>query len=237
VKEDINVLIDERWEKMYNPVMLVAHLLDPRYFGRRLPGDGINEISEFINKYFPEDSIIIYSQMMNYRAKSGCFSNVLAWNTIENVDPITWWVANFAESAPELTQVAQRILTIPTSSAASERNWSAFAHIHDKKRNRLSNQTVFKLVYIYSNYKLQMPADNRKKIKKKCIDELGVKNNVNQYCIENESDKEENIIEETDENAIEEADETHENFIEEETNNLSEESELSENSFDFYDYN
>ncbi|CAJ0759667.1 3145_t:CDS:1, partial [Entrophospora sp. SA101] len=49
------------------------------------------------------------------------------------------------------------------------------------------------------NYKLQTPADNRKKIKKKCIDELGVKNNVNQYYIENESDKEENIIEEIDE--------------------------------------
>ncbi|CAJ0752486.1 16318_t:CDS:2 [Entrophospora sp. SA101] len=110
-EEDINVLIDERWEKMYNPVMLVAHLLDPRYFGRRLPGDGMNEISEFINKYFPEDSIIIYSQIMSYRAKT----------------------------------------------------------------------------------------DNRKKIKKKCIDELGVKNNVNQYYIENESDKEENIIEEIDE--------------------------------------
>ncbi|CAJ0763968.1 20809_t:CDS:2, partial [Entrophospora sp. SA101] len=75
-EEDINVLIDERWEKMYNPVMLVAHLLDPRYFGRRLPGDGMNEISEFINKYFPEDSIIIYSQIMSYRAKTGVKNNV-----------------------------------------------------------------------------------------------------------------------------------------------------------------
>jgi hypothetical protein len=221
VKEDINMLMDERWEKMYNPVMLVAHLLDPRYFGRRLPGDGMNEISEFINRYYSEDSITIYSQLMSYRAKSDCFNNTLAWNTIENVDPITWWIANFAESAPELTEVAQRVLTIPTSSAASERNWSAFAHIHDKKRNRLSNQKVLKLVYIYSNYKLQISPDNRKKIKKKCIDELGVNNTVNQYCIENESDNEENIIEVTDGNVIEEADETRENFTEEETDNLS----------------
>ena len=60
-------------------------------------------------------------------------------------------------SASELTKIALCILRIPTSSAASERNWSAFSYIHDKKRNRLTSEQVFKLVYIYSNYKLQQP--------------------------------------------------------------------------------
>lgn len=55
--------------------------------------------------------------------------------------------------------MAIRILSIPTSSAASERNWSAFVYIHDKKRNRLIADHVLKLVYIYSNYKLQMPKE------------------------------------------------------------------------------
>ena len=47
------------------------------------------------------------------------------------------------------------ILSIPTSSAASERNWSTFSYIHDRKRNKLTPEHVFKLVYIYFNYKLK----------------------------------------------------------------------------------
>ncbi|CAG8831057.1 9762_t:CDS:2 [Gigaspora margarita] len=45
---------------------------------------------------------------------------------------------NFEAAAPELCKVALRILTIPSSSAASERNWSNFFYIYDKKRNRLT---------------------------------------------------------------------------------------------------
>ena len=42
--------------------------------------------------------------------------------------------SNFGAVAPELTKVAVRVLSIPTSSAAAERNWSTFSYIHDKKR-------------------------------------------------------------------------------------------------------
>ena len=67
----------------------------------------------------------------------------------------TWWKGNFGAVAPELTKVAVRVLSIPTSSAAAERNWSTFSYIHDKKQNKLSNDHVFKLVYIYFNNKLK----------------------------------------------------------------------------------
>lgn len=53
-----------------------------------------------------------------------------------------------------MCELAIRILSIPSSSAASERNWSAFSYIHEKKRARLTNERVLKLVYIYSNNKL-----------------------------------------------------------------------------------
>src|SRR2546423_9720424 len=104
--------------------------------------------------------------------------------------------------------MAKRILSIPTSSAASERNWLAFTYIHDKKHNRLTPDRVLKLVYIYSNYKLQMP----KEIKewKGLLDELNKttlidKNNANnidntddeiQIPIENEEndDKDEYLL-------------------------------------------
>ena len=95
-------------------------------------------VSDFINKYYPKTCTKIYSQLLEYINHSGPFNNSMAWEIVNNVDQITWWSANFSYSAPELTEFAKRILTIPTSSAASERNWSDFSHIHSKKRNKLN---------------------------------------------------------------------------------------------------
>ena len=53
-----------------------------------------------------------------------------------------------------MCKVAVRILLIPSSSAASACNWSTFSYINEKKRNCLTDERLFKLVYIYSNYKL-----------------------------------------------------------------------------------
>ncbi|CAB4439805.1 unnamed protein product [Rhizophagus irregularis] len=159
VGNNIKNIIEKRWESIYHPVMEVAHLLDPSFHGHRLTSYSMNIISQFIRKYYSDNAAIIWIQILNYKEKNGVFVNKLAWETAGKVDPITWWCGNFSYSAPELTQVAKKVLSIPTSSAASERNWSAFAYIHDKKRNRLRADHVLKLVYIFSNYKLQMPRE------------------------------------------------------------------------------
>ena len=159
VGNNIKNIIEKRWEKIYHPVMEVAHLLDPSFHGCHLTSGSMNTISLFIQKYYSDDAATIWTQILNYKEKNGVFANKLAWETAGKIDPVTWWCGNFSDSAPELTQVAKKILSIPTSSAASERNWSAFAYIHDKKRNRLKADRVLKLVYIYSNYKLQTPQE------------------------------------------------------------------------------
>ena len=46
------------------------------------------------------------------------------------------------------------MLLIPSTSAASERNWSSFGFIHSKLRNRLGDNKVEKCVYLYWNIKI-----------------------------------------------------------------------------------
>ena len=137
--------------------MEIANLLDPKQYGKDLPSNSMDTISKFIQEYYPKESTTIWTQILQYKNQSGVFSNNLSWASIDAVDSVTWWKSQFQYSASELTKIALCILRIPTSSAASERNWSAFSYIHDKKRNRLTSERVFKLVYIYSNYKLQQP--------------------------------------------------------------------------------
>ncbi|GBB95101.1 hypothetical protein RclHR1_24790001 [Rhizophagus clarus] len=190
---NIKNIIEKRWERIYHPVMEVAHLLDPSFHGRHLTSDSMNKISLFIQKYYSDNAVIIWTQILNYKEKNRVFANKLAWETAGKIDPVTWWCGNFSDSAPELTQVAKKVLSIPTSSAASERNWSAFAYIHDKKRNRLNADRVLKLVYIYSNYKLQTPRETPEW--KVFTNELDKNTSLNRGNIDNETQ----VLEESEE--------------------------------------
>ncbi|CAG8856514.1 30048_t:CDS:2, partial [Gigaspora margarita] len=49
---------------------------------------------------------------------------------------------------------ALKLLSIPATSASSERNWSSFNFVHSKLRNRLHNPRVKKIVYIYWNLRI-----------------------------------------------------------------------------------
>ncbi|CAG8846419.1 5440_t:CDS:2, partial [Gigaspora margarita] len=73
--------------------------------------------------------------------RTGIFNLSLAWNAVNEVDPVAWWEGNFKKSSPELYKVASRILTILSSSAATERNWSNFSYIHNKKKLESSDMT------------------------------------------------------------------------------------------------
>ncbi|KAK3225561.1 hypothetical protein Dsin_005423 [Dipteronia sinensis] len=62
----------------------------------------------------------------------------------------------YGNCAPSLRAIAVRILSQTTSSSACERNWSTFALIHTKQRNRLVYSKLEQLVYCYYNMKLKL---------------------------------------------------------------------------------
>ena len=62
----------------------------------------------------------------------------------------------YGNCAPSLRAIAVRILSQTASSSACERNWSTFALIHTKQRNRLAYSKLEQLVYCYYNMKLKI---------------------------------------------------------------------------------
>ncbi|XP_047320586.1 uncharacterized protein LOC124924617 [Impatiens glandulifera] len=68
-------------------------------------------------------------------------------------DPVGWW-SNYGGSAKNLQRMAIRILSLTTSSLGCERNWSSFAIVHTKNRNRLTTEKLNDLVYVQFNSKL-----------------------------------------------------------------------------------
>ncbi|KAL0250974.1 hypothetical protein GEMRC1_000188 [Eukaryota sp. GEM-RC1] len=68
-----------------------------------------------------------------------------------DLDPVEWW-RNNQEKYPKLSCIAKNYLSIQTSSAPSERLFSAANHIISKKRARLSDDTARYLLCLRSWY-------------------------------------------------------------------------------------
>jgi len=109
----------------------------------------LEETSKLVNE---ESRGQLAKELLQYHNKSGPFECEYLWfdEVIEN--PNIWWAVLQTE-IPILGTIASKLMLIPASSAAAERNWSHFGFIHNLKRNRLTNERIFKLVSIYSYYK------------------------------------------------------------------------------------
>ena len=66
-----------------------------------------------------------------------------------------WWNV-FGHECPTLRKLGMRLLSQTASSSACERNWSTFALIHTKQRNRLAYKRLEQLVFCSYNQKLQL---------------------------------------------------------------------------------
>ncbi|KAK5841926.1 hypothetical protein PVK06_004252 [Gossypium arboreum] len=66
-----------------------------------------------------------------------------------------------AQRACKQMNLAIKVLSQTTSASNCERNWSTFSYIHTKARNRLKYKKLEKLVFTYSNMRLQIRHQKR----------------------------------------------------------------------------
>ena len=62
----------------------------------------------------------------------------------------------FGSDTPTLQKLALRLVSQCCSSSGCECNWSTFALVHTKVRNRLSHKKLHKLVYVNYNLRLRL---------------------------------------------------------------------------------
>ncbi|TVU12808.1 hypothetical protein EJB05_46468, partial [Eragrostis curvula] len=92
-----------------------------------------------------------------FRRKLGDFSKDLARQMAcdNKTSPAQWW-AMFGRETPTLQRLAMRLVSQCCSSSGCERNWSTFALVHTKVRNRLTHQKLHKLVYVNYNLRIRL---------------------------------------------------------------------------------
>lgn len=154
-KKIMEILID-RQDFCLHKFHLAANILDPHYQGHSLSPEEHVDGLEFINKIAEhikdvEDREVI-TDFAKYKAKDGLWAKDFVWKCAQELDPTTWWKGMCSTSA--LSKVACAILSMATTSAATERSFSTYSQIHTKKRNRLTTARAGKIVYISHNLKL-----------------------------------------------------------------------------------
>lgn len=96
----------------------------------------------------------IMEDLVNYRSKQRFWANDFVWNCIDLVEPLAWW--RRLCSGMLLSKIAVRILSNPVTSAETERSFSNFSFIHNKRRNRLSTERAGKITFVAFNAQLKL---------------------------------------------------------------------------------
>jgi len=145
-------IVERRVAFSLKPVHLATYVVDPNFCGRGLSDregviatDVITKMCEYLR--LDEGKVIV--NLLDFRARANFFSNEALWK-FESVDALTWW-RGFCQQQ-RLYPIAVILLSGVPTSIPCERIWSGYEHIDSKKRNRLSNAKIEKLVAVRSNY-------------------------------------------------------------------------------------
>lgn len=149
-----------RWEFMKFPVHCASYAFSPDYHDENIFGiaEVMRETREML-RFFAPNAADYQQALREFRDYKVRQDDLLFPKNEENnkidigISPVGWWQVNGAEW-PALQPIAVRILSVGTSSSASERNFSTWNHIWSNRANRLNFQRTVKLVFVYSNLRM-----------------------------------------------------------------------------------
>ena len=159
-KASVKSIFRSRFSFLYHPAHLVAFALDPRY--AKVCKAAPSVIRHWLRQLYGADAgddvlVALVSEYGMFRASATDPQHQDIWAPSVTADPVRWW-RSWGDEYPTLRPFALKLLSLPPSAAAAERNWSTQDMIISKRRNRLAAPRAEKLVYIYFNSRSLKPA-------------------------------------------------------------------------------
>jgi hypothetical protein len=151
-QDQIMIFLKNRREFISHPSQLAARYLNCKLRKNPLTEEEENEAIDFIIDLGQKLNLNVeklYADIGEYNAKVSLWGKDSLMKAADLMDPTTWWKGLCGRR--ELSKIAVILLSIPATAAASERNWSCFGNIKTQKRNRLTKDTLMKLVFIKFN--------------------------------------------------------------------------------------
>ncbi|WOL01680.1 hypothetical protein Cni_G10397 [Canna indica] len=163
---EVFVIIDNRWNcQLHRPLHAAGPFLNPEFYYANplleFDLEVTNGLYECIKRLVPSREVQqkILIELPIYKASGGLFGTDFAISQRNTLAPAQWW-RMYGHSAPNLQQLAIRILSLTCSASGCERNWSVF----EQKRNRLEHKRLHDLVFVKYNQALKQRYNVRDEI-------------------------------------------------------------------------
>ncbi|KAF2903519.1 hypothetical protein ILUMI_02665 [Ignelater luminosus] len=150
--------VQARRKMCLKPIHFSANILDPKLKCKHLSAgeivQGLQYIHSLARHLSNVDENKVLENLADFRSNSGFWEMQFVQDSAinPNISPVTFWKGICTEFP--LRFVAEVVLTMPATSAATERRFSSYGNIHSKKRNRLSVKRAGMLTYVNHNLKL-----------------------------------------------------------------------------------
>lgn len=154
--KNIQQLVRKRWDFIMTESIGIAYMLSPAYTLNNfyIDDDKLDIMGQIrtmaTTRYGIEVGQKVLSELIKFMDKMQNLSESRR-ATLVDIEAIEYWKLVGSVEFPNLFKVASNICSIPCSSAASERIWSTYRFIHSRLRNRLANEKIEKLIFIYVN--------------------------------------------------------------------------------------
>lgn len=147
--------VKSRYQFLANDCIRLAYMLTPKSAaeGTYFDNDRIEIMSyfeEFALRKDPDSTDQAKEEMIKYVTKMSTLSQKHK-DLIFKMSAKQYWSSFGRHDFPALYKMINPLLEMHSSSAAAERTWSTFKFIHSRLRNRLTNERVEKLVFVFIN--------------------------------------------------------------------------------------
>lgn len=147
--------VKNRWDFLSTECTGISYMLTPKFAadGFYIDNDKIDiidHVNKVVSSRYPALGEIAALEMVEFGSKMSSLQGTRK-EIIFKLNPKSYWNVFGRHEFPALYECAKSVNEMICSSAASERVWSIYRFIHTRLRNRLSNDKVEKLAFVYIN--------------------------------------------------------------------------------------
>lgn len=165
--KQVELLIENRWDKLFSPLHGTAYILHPKHFGK---GQGKNKIlmrawNATLERYeavFEARKVLREELDMYWKAEASFGEDAVECRN--SMEPVTWW-ENFGFETPHLQTLAIKILSqIPSAAIMCEESWQLCDSLPCREaveKLGFGSDQAKDFVFVRNNLKLQTLRDRK----------------------------------------------------------------------------
>ncbi|WRX33790.1 protein of unknown function DUF659 - like 4 [Theobroma cacao] len=139
----LEVLIENKWNVLFSLLQAAGYILNPRYFERGQAKD----------KSIMQARWVLRKQLSSYWRLEGSFGEEDALDCRDKMDPVAWW-ENFGFETPHLQTLAIKVLSQVSTISMCQDIWQGDYFLCQKALNKLGTQRVKDLVFVRNNLRI-----------------------------------------------------------------------------------